>query len=254
METMDAIAGRRTVRDFDGRPVDRRILEQLLEAGFKAPSNDHLRSWEFISVDSPRDRANLLQPIQGARTASQIEAWLDSWNSTDPLQRALYLDAVPKQHRMLLQAGALLLPCFRQPCPLLKPASLNDLNAFASIWCCIENILLAASDLGIQGVVRIPFEDELPHLYQVLGVPEGWVIPCYLALGYPAAGVPLPRQIERRASEHLHFGRWGRRSPEESRPASFRELLRLWGVPMRTVDGEPVNSLAQFLGVQHLCR
>ena len=37
----------------------------------------------------------------------------------------------------------------------LEPESLSALNSFASIWCCIENMLAAAAE-GILGVTRIP--------------------------------------------------------------------------------------------------
>ena len=36
---------------------------------------------------------------------------------------------------MILDAGALIIPCFRQPEPLLgEKTSLHQLNAFASMW------------------------------------------------------------------------------------------------------------------------
>ena len=87
---------------------------------------------------------------------------------------------------MLYNAGCLMLPCFRQPSPLLKPKDLSALNPFASIWCCIENILVAAAAEGIFGVTRIPFEAERKTLKQYLSIPPDYEIPCYLALGYPA--------------------------------------------------------------------
>ena len=65
---------------------------------------------------------------------------------------------------MLLTAGCLIIPCFRQFEPLLKPKSLSALNPFASIWCCIENMLIAAAAEWIYGVTRIPFDEEIKHL------------------------------------------------------------------------------------------
>ncbi len=93
----------------------------------------------------------------GVKGATAI---INRWGLKDPLQRGCYIEAIPKQYNMLFSAPLLILPFFRQPYPLLKPKSLSDLNYFASIWACIENILVAAAAEGIFGVTRIPFSDE----------------------------------------------------------------------------------------------
>ena len=50
MDFYDVLEKRRTVRDFSGREVDDETLERVLEAAFKAPTNDHLRQFEFVVV------------------------------------------------------------------------------------------------------------------------------------------------------------------------------------------------------------
>lgn len=74
------------------------------------------------------------------------------------MQRGTYIDAIPKQYKMLSTSACLIIPCFRNHGPLLKPENLSALNSFASIWCCIENMLIAAVSEGIYGVTRIPFD------------------------------------------------------------------------------------------------
>jgi nitroreductase len=135
-------------------------------------------------------------------------AIIDAWGMTDEGQRQMYLDAIPKQHRMLLTAGSLILPLFRQNGPLLKPDSLSSLNGFASMWCCIENMLLAAAAEGIYGVTRIPFDQEIAHLKQTLSIPGDYEIACYLALGYPAKNRPALRQTPADARHKIHINRW----------------------------------------------
>jgi nitroreductase len=66
---------------------------------------------------------------------------------------------------------------------------LSALNSFASIWCCIENILIAAVSEGIYGVTRIPFDDEIEYIREILNIPEDYDFPCYLGLGYPRENV-----------------------------------------------------------------
>jgi nitroreductase len=85
---------------------------------------------------------------------------------------------------------------------------LSALNPFASIWCCIENILLAAVAEGIYGVNRIPFDEEITHIKALLNIPEDYEMPCYIALGYPAESVKLIKQHSIRVEERIHFNTW----------------------------------------------
>lgn len=208
MDIYEAIDSRRTVRDFKAKKVATETLNKILSAGLRAPTNDHLRSWEFIIVDGQTARLELLGLIKKERTEKEAAHIIDAWGLVDPCQREMYIDAIPKQYQMLLQAGSLIIPCFRQKQPLLQPANLSALNGFASIWCCIENILLAAAAEGVYGVTRIPAEEERSHMKSILKVPADYEIPCYLALGYPEANAKQVEQHVMKAEERIHFNRW----------------------------------------------
>ena len=93
---------------------------------------------------------------------------LDGFGMTDEVQRNMYHEAMPRQFSMLYNAGCLILPFFRVREPLLQPSSLSSLNDFASIWCCIENILIAAASEGILGVTRIPMAEESEHIKKIV--------------------------------------------------------------------------------------
>jgi nitroreductase len=208
MEVYQAIYARHSVRDFSDRPIASGILERILDAGLRAPSNNHMHEWEFVIVQDREMRIRVIEKVQKHYTREGIGAWLDSWGARDPVQRQSYLKAVPKQYTMLLTAACLVLPFFRQSSPLLKPQNLSDLNAFASVWCCIENILVAAAAEGIFGVTRIPFEAEVPHIKEVVRSPADYELPCYLALGYPAPDAQPVEQIAVEVRSRMHADRW----------------------------------------------
>ena len=166
-------------------------------AGSSSSSRRRRRRAELLSfVDAPQSEAGALEIVE------------NRWGLTDPVQRAMYLDAIPKQHKMILNAGCLIVPCFHHAGPLLRPETLTHLNAFASIWCCIENMLLAAAAEGIFGVTRIPFEEERQQLKTTLEVPEHYEVPCWLALGYPQVGLKSIQQLRVCAQERIHFDTW----------------------------------------------
>jgi len=206
MNVYEAINARRTIRDFADRPVDMSIIEKIIDAGLKAPTNDHMRSWEFVVVSRDK-RTELLNTLPKTYSKVEVGEWLDTW-SEDSVQRDMYLDGVPKQYTMLHNAGCLILPFYHEDEPLLEPKSLSSLNNFASIWCCIENILLAAAAEGIFGVTRIPMDNEIQHIQKVVGHPNDYVMPCYIALGYPAKDATRPVQKEVLARDRIRVDAW----------------------------------------------
>ncbi|MGC9530208.1 MAG: nitroreductase family protein [Candidatus Bipolaricaulaceae bacterium] len=53
MDLWQAITGRRSVRKFLGRPIERPQLERLVEAAVWAPSGGNAQSWRFVAVTEP---------------------------------------------------------------------------------------------------------------------------------------------------------------------------------------------------------
>jgi len=207
MNIYEAIAARRTIRDFEDRPVAMPVIEKIIEAGLKAPTNNHLRQWEFVLVEGKEERAKVLR-VNNMTDKDECEAMLDDFGMTDKVQRDMYRLAMPRQFSMLYNAGCLILPFFKAREPLLQPSSLSSLNDFASIWCCIENMLLAAASEGILGVTRIPMQEESQHIQTVIGHPDTYVMPCYLALGYPAKNASIPAQKIIHAKDRIHINIW----------------------------------------------
>ena len=207
MDVYEAIRARRTIRDFNGRQVGMDALERIIDAGLKAPTNNHLRQWEFVIVNGKEERANLLR-VKNMTSRDECEKMLDGFGMTDEFQRNMYHEAMPRQFSMLYNAGCLILPFFRVRESLLQPSSLSSLNDFASIWCCIENILIAAASEGILGVTRIPMAEESEHIKKIIGHPEKYVMPCYIALGDPSENASVPAQKRICVKDKIHINIW----------------------------------------------
>lgn len=208
MDIYEAIHTRKTIRDFADTAISNDVIERIIGAGMQAPSNNHLREWEFIVIRDQRQKETLIQSIHELTSPEQIDKLLDEWKMTDQLQRSMYHNGIPKQKSMILNAGVVILPCFRVTTPLLKPKNLSDLNYFASIWCCIENMLLAATAEGIFGVVRIPFDEEVVFMRRHLGIPADYEVPCYLALGYPKSSASRLKQVKIDIGARIHNDTW----------------------------------------------
>jgi nitroreductase len=208
MQTYDAIQARHTIREFSNQPIESSLIEKIIRAGFAAPSNNHMRQWHFILLNDRTRRQELLDPIIHRLDREWSLAVINRWGLTDPVQREMYLEAIPLQYSMLLNAGALILPFYAQPSPILKPKNLSDLNVFASIWCCIDNMVIAAADEGIFGVTRIPFAEESKSVKETLHVPSEYEFPCWLALGYPAENAKRAGQVPIDLKDRIHLNSW----------------------------------------------
>ncbi len=208
MDLYTAINQRRTIRDFDDREIDKEIIYRILEAGFKAPTNDHMRNWDFIVISDKQDKAAIVGNISKDTSKERAAGIIENWHMTDDCQIGMYMDAIPKQYSMLYHAGCIVLPLFKQSWPLLKPETLSSLNPFASIWLCIENILLTATAEGLGVSLRIPSEKELIYLKEVVHYPEDYYMPCYLGIGYPAKDAVIIPQKQFDIKDKIHINQW----------------------------------------------
>ena len=213
MELYQAFQQRKTIRDFvkiDGRPqeIDPVILHRIIDAGFTAPTNDHMRDWHFILLNDREKRQQLIAEVIKPISRKGSIGIVNRWGLSDPDQREMYYEAIPRQFSMLNDCGCLILPLYRQDLPLLKPRDLSALNYFVSIWLCIENMINAAASEGVFGVVRIPASAESKTVKSALNIPENYEFPCWLALGYAAENASRCRQVSIDVNSRVHQNNW----------------------------------------------
>lgn len=208
MDFYEVLEKRRTYRDFSDREVSDEILKRVIGTAFKAPTNDHLRQLEFVVVRGRENIAKIIAPLAKNMAAfKELVAEVDESDDEDKM--AMFADALPKQQRMLIQSGLLVIPFFRQlTWPLLKPVEQSSLNYFASAWCALENMLLAATAEGLGTVFHIPVADEAEKIKQIVNAPEDYEFTCLLTMGYPAENAFLPKQKVIDVESRIHTGIW----------------------------------------------
>jgi len=65
MQTFDAISKRTSMRAYQSKPIDKALLEKLVDAGRRAPTARKVEPWEFIVVtdkDCLRKLSELVSP------------------------------------------------------------------------------------------------------------------------------------------------------------------------------------------------
>ncbi len=197
-----AVERRRTVREFQSKQVEKEKLMRVLATGLKAPTHNHLREWEFILLKDSEQREKIVAAAQDKdfseeevkKATSKMEKW----------EKPAYLAALPVQKTMMLTSPELLIVCFRMRKPFKECKTLYDLNNLASVWACIENILLAMAAEGLYGVTFITKDTE--PLKKMLNIPSDYEVAALIPIGYPKDYFVKQRPIL--LQEKLHYDKW----------------------------------------------
>lgn len=168
MDVMEAIRGRRSIRNFMDRPVEEEKLRAVLEAGRLAPSARNLQDWRFIVVRDPATRKRLAEAARNQEFVGQAPVVIAACGTSD----------------MVMTCG--------QPAYALDVAIAVDHMTLAA----------AAEGLGTCWIGAF-YEDKVK---EILGIPEQIRVVALLPLGYPAqAARPTPRK---KLDEILAYERW----------------------------------------------
>ncbi len=153
MTTYELILTRRSIRQFKPDPVPRVILEKIANAGRLAPSAANLQPLEFVVVDEPNLREQVLTHLRWAAYIS------------------------PKGNPLPGQE------------PTAYIITLVNLNIRSEgyeydVGAAMENMIITAWEEGIGSCWIISVQRE--KLGALLHIPDNYRLDCVLALGYPA--------------------------------------------------------------------
>jgi nitroreductase len=169
MELLEAIKTRRSIRQFQDRPVSEEHIMAILEAAMLAPSAGNQQPWHFIIIS---DR--------------------------------IKLDAIPSFHpysKMVLQAPVAILICGD---PTGKPWPdfwVQDCSAAT------QNALLVARDLGLGTVWAgvYPAVDRMAGFRNLLAIPEHILPFALIPVGWPTGAF---QSVDRFKPELIHREIW----------------------------------------------
>lgn len=184
MDVLEAIRARHSVRSFRPDPVPPEVQQSLLEAAMRAPTGGVMQPTEFILIEDPAVRQQLV-----AETYSGYYSGPGSpqkWILGAPLLIAVCCDHRRTKTRYGLDG--------------IKYATLDTAAA-------IENLLLAAVHHGLGACWVAGYR--VDRVQEILGLPAGVTIQGLLPIGYPAAvSEPSPRFP---ISYVVHRDRYGQR-------------------------------------------
>ncbi len=185
-ETLNTIFNRRSVRKYKSRPVSRKWIDKVVEAGRMAPSAMNKQPWKFYIVTNKEIIHALSKDIssEAMREGMKkgIRQILEALSSLLHFAKSFSLSALAD-------------PVFYgAPVVIFITSPKEDEWAALDIGMCAQNMLLAAKSLGLEGcpIGFGKFVDHTAH-YHLLHIPEDEKVCLSLILGYGDEH-PLPHK------------------------------------------------------------
>lgn len=192
---MDLLRGRRSVRQYLLTPVTREQIVQILEAARWAPSPHGRQPWRFV-VLTRRETKERLADAMG-------ETWKRNLEMDGQSQEIVRI-RLEKSRLRILNAPALILPCLYledlDRYPDERRQKDETTMAIQSLGAAIQNMLLMAYDLGLDGgwMCAPLFCPEV--VCEALALDRRLIPHALITLGYAAAD---PKRRERLPLETL---------------------------------------------------
>ena len=181
----EVIYTQRAIRYWQDRKVPRELLEQVIEAGSKAPSGSNLQPWVFLVVDDDEKRATISAALREVFEASPARQLVEAGENSEDRTQRLMLRGAREFFLKLEKAPALIVPClYGLNSPTQDPASLL---AGSSIYTAVQNIMLAARALGLGTVMTTAQGMIEGTLRETLRIPEDAYPVAFIPIGYPDA-------------------------------------------------------------------
>jgi len=183
------IRGRRSIRRYKDRPVDRVTIERLLTAATWAPSAHNRQPWRFVVIDDADTQRRL---------ADAMNAVLRADLAADGLPPAQVEAQAARRRERLTRAPLLILLCMTMTdmdeYPDERRRRAEWIMATQSAALAGQNLLLAAHAEGL-GACWLCAPLFCPQVVRAtLTLPEDWEPQAFISLGWPAESPQAERE------------------------------------------------------------
>ena len=172
MELLELMKRRRSIRKYQNKQIPRADLETIIEAGIYAPNAGGGQRSMIVGV---RDAA-LAEKIGRMNVARFDRSKLSG-------------SYVSKEQPSIIDDPSIKSGFYGAPAVCVIFAQKNFLYSIPDAFCCAENMILMAEELGISSCIVARGEETFDNeegaaLLREWGVPENFTARCFVLLGY----------------------------------------------------------------------
>jgi hypothetical protein len=107
---------------------------------------------------------------------------------------------------MILSAPLVIVVVFKPKTKVLDAKKIYDLNCLASVWACIENLLLSLAEYDVFGATYIP--QNIETIKERLRIPDNLEIATIIPIGYKDNSAKVLKQKTINIGGHIHIDNW----------------------------------------------
>jgi nitroreductase len=189
----DVVARQRAYRSFSRDPVDDETIGRILTAATFAPSAENKQPWEFVVVRDPATRAAL-----GDLSRRAWESHGRAFSETR-LTPKMLAEVDRGATGGVADAPVNIVVCADTERGL-------EITIPSSIFPAVQNLLLAATALGLGSALTTITTGFRAEMQAILGLPDHVVPVALVPLGHPAKPLGPPRRAP--FAEHTHRERY----------------------------------------------
>lgn len=193
MELHEVMRTTFSCRDWTDEPVSDETLHRILDVARFAPNGGNRQGWHVVVVKDRTIRERFVPLILPTTSVylAQVEAGEAPWNTIDPT--SVDVEAVAAEARPFPGVEGMI----DAPVVLVVTVDLKVVASFdkhlgrigvisgASIYPFVWNILLAARNEGLGGVLTTYLAGAEPDVQGLLGLPEHHAVAAMLPIGHP---------------------------------------------------------------------
>ena len=187
MELLELMKYRRSIRKYQDRQIPKPDLEKIIEAGTYAPN-------------AGGGQRSMIVGIHNAALAEKI----GRMNLARFDRSKLAGSFVSKEQPSTIDDPTIKNGFYGAPSVCVVFAQKNFLYSIPDAFCCAENMVLMATDLGISSCIvargEETFDNEIgTAMLREWGIPENYIARCFVLLGYVNGEYPgeTPRKAGR---------------------------------------------------------
>ncbi|TZE81884.1 nitroreductase family protein [Calorimonas adulescens] len=181
MELLDLIKKRRSIRKYQDRQIPKEDLEKIIEAGLYAPNAGGGQRTIIVGVHS-----------------KELTETIGKLNIAHFDKNKMLGSYVSKEQPSIIDDPTIKNGFYGAPTVCVVFAQKNFLYSIPDAFCCAENMVLEATELGISSCIiaraEETFENELgKKLLKDWQIPENYIARCFVVLGYCDGAYPAAK-------------------------------------------------------------
>ena len=178
-----ALDKRRSVREFSDKPVDIKIIENIVKAASTAPSGAHKQPWTFCVVSNPAIKRQIREAAEKEEKENYSSRMSDRWiEDLEPFGT--------NWEKPFIEIAPYIIVAFKRAYEIIDSEKRNNYYVNESVGIACGMLISAINDAGLVTLTHTP--SPMNFLAKVLNRPENERAYLLLPVGYAANDAEVP--------------------------------------------------------------